>query len=410
MKLPADWKNDFPVFANNPRLIYLDSAATALKPRSVIDKITEYYAKYPANIHRGIYRISEKATEEYEESRIAVKKFINASRFEEIIFTRNTTESVNLIAYSLGRQMVGPDDEIVTTVMEHHSNFVPWQVLAHETGAIFKVVDINNDGCLDVNISNLAGIITKRTKILALAYVSNVLGTVNPVKEIIRAAKKINPKIITVVDAAQAIPHIPVDVRDLDCDFLAFSGHKMLGPTGIGVLYGKYNLLNNMFPFNFGGGMIKEVTIEKTEFPPPPARFEAGTPAIAEVIGLGEAVKYLQAIGIKNVSQYENELTSVAVKYLTAAFGDNIRILGPKDVGKRVGVIAFTFKNYHPHDIAQILDEDDICIRAGHHCAMPVHKRYGLTASARMSLYLYNDYKDIEKVIAGLKKAEKILK
>ena len=410
MKLSVDWKNDFPVFANNPGLVYLDSAATSLKPQPVVDKIAEYYVQYPANIHRGIYRLSEKATEEYEKSRITVMKFVNAGRFEEIIFTRNTTESINLIAYSLGRQIVGPDDEIVTTVMEHHSNFVPWQVLADETGAIFKVVDINDDGCLDVNTSNLAGIITKRTKILALAYVSNVLGTINPVKEIIRAAKKINPEIITVVDAAQAVPHIPVDVRDLGCDFLAFSGHKVLGPTGIGVLYGKFNLLNNMFPFNFGGGMIKEVTIEKTEFPPPPARFEAGTPAIAEAIGLGEAVKYLQAIGIKNVSQYENELTSVAVKHLTATFGDNIRILGPKDVSDRVAVIAFTFKNYHPHDIAQILDEDGICIRAGHHCAMPVHQRYGLTASARMSLYLYNDYKDIEKVITGLKKVEKILK
>ncbi len=403
-------KRDFPVFIHNPGLVYLDSAATSLKPQSVIDKLAEYYTKYPANIHRGIYRISEKATEEYEKSRIAVMEFVNARRFEEIIFTRNTTESINLIAYSLGRQIVGADDEIVTTVMEHHSNFVPWQVLADEAGAVFKVVDINGDGCLDVNTSNLAGIITKRTKILALAYVSNVLGTVNPVKKIIRAAKKINPKIITVVDAAQAVPHMPVDVRDLGCDFLAFSGHKMLGPTGIGVLYGRYDLLNSMFPFNFGGGMIKEVTIEKTEFPPPPARFEAGTPAIAEAIGLGEAIKYLQTTGMDKIAAYEKKLTAYAIKHLIESFGADIRVLGPKTADNRVGVLTFAFKNYHPHDIAHILGEENICIRAGHHCAMPVHNRFGLAASARMSLYLYNDYYDIDKLIDGLKKVKKILK
>ncbi len=402
-------KQDFPVFDNIKGLVYMDSGATSLKPKPVIARMTEYYENYPASVHRGIYKISEKATAAFENSRNAVKQFINACRDEEIIFTRNTTEAINLIAYSLGRKIIGPDDEIVTTIMEHHSNFIPWQQLAIENGATFKVVDITDEGFLDLNLNNLNGIITNKTKILALTSVSNVLGTINPVKEIIKAAKRINPKIITIIDAAQAVPHMKVDVSDLGCDFLAFSGHKMLGPTGVGVLWGRYDLLDEMFPFNFGGGMVEQVTIENTRFLPPPAKFEAGTPAIADVIGLGEAIKYLQTIGMDDIAVYERELVDDLIKQLIKSFNGNIRILGPQDASKRTGLVSFTFKNYHPHDIAQILDEEGICVRAGHHCAMPLHKRYGLAASTRMSLYIYNDKEDIDKAIEGLVKVDKIL-
>ena len=293
-------KSDFPIFKNIPSLVYLDSTATSLKPKPVIDKEIEYYEKYSANVFRGVYKISEKATEEYEETRKIIRKFINAKKTEEVIFTRSTTESLNLIAYSLGRKIINKGDEIVTTIMEHHSNFVTWQVLAGEIGAKFKVINITDQGFLDLGldniknqklkIKNLEQVITRKTKIFALTYVSNVLGTINPIKEIVMAAKKINPKVIVVVDAAQAVPHMKVDVQDLGCDFLAFSSHKMLGPTGIGVLWGRYELLDQMFPFNFGGEMIQEVYIDKTIFKGPPHKFEAGTPHIAGVIALKESI------------------------------------------------------------------------------------------------------------------------
>lgn len=403
-------KSDFPIYKHRPNLTYLDSTATSLKPKQVLSKLNEYYENYSANIYRGVYHLSEKATAEYEKTREIVAKFIGAHRSEEIIFTRNTTESINLVAYALGRKLIDKDSEIVTSVMEHHSNFVPWQQLAIENGATFKVIDVTDDGYLDLNLKNLSGVVTKKTKILALTYVSNVLGTINSIKEIIAAAKKINPQIITVIDAAQAVPYMKVDVADLGCDFLAFSSHKMLGPTGVGVLWGKYSLLKDMYPFNFGGEMINEVYIDRTTFKNPPQKFEAGTPAIAEVIALKEAVSYLQKVGLNNIRSHEYELTNYALTGLKEEFGKDLRIYGPGDANDKGGIIAFTYKNYHPHDIAQILDEDNICIRAGHHCAMPLHTRFKIQASARMSFGIYNDSNDVDKLIKGLHKVNKILK
>ncbi len=400
-------KNDFPIFKHNPRLIYLDSTATSLKPNSVIDKEIEYYQKYSANVFRGVYKVSEKATKEYEETREVVAKFINSKRTEEVVFTRNTTESINLVAYSLGRKIINSKDEIVTTIMEHHSNFVPWQVLASEIGATFKIVDIDDQGYLESG--DLSSIISRKTKIFALTYVSNVLGTVNPIKEIIKATRKINPNVIVIVDAAQAVPHLKVDVQDLDCDFFAFSSHKMLGPTGVGVLWGKYELMDEMFPFNYGGEMISEVYVNRTTFQPPPLKFEAGTPHIAGVIALKEAVRYLEQLGMENIRNHEIKLVDYTFKKIKENFPDKIKIFGPSIINNRGGVITFTFEGYHPHDIGQILDEENIAIRVGHHCAMPLHERLGINASCRASFYLYNNKDDVDKLVDGLKKVEKIL-
>lgn len=399
-------KKDFPIFDSNPGLVYLDSTATSLKPKAVINKINEYYSKYSANIFRGVYRISEKATEEYEETREIVAKFIGAKSPREVVFTRNTTESINLVAYSLGRQIIREGDEILTTVMEHHSNFVPWQVLTAETGAVLKILEIDKDGYL---VGDFDRIITKKTKILALTYVSNVLSTINPVKEIIAKAKKINPEIITVVDAAQATPHMEINVIDLGCDFLVFSSHKMLGPTGVGVLWGKYDLLDRMFPFIYGGEMISEVFLDRTEFKKPPHKFEAGTPAIAEVIALKEAVNYLEGIGLENIRNHEEDVIKYAINKLGKTFGDRITIIGPKDSKNRGGIVAFTYKGYHAHDVASLLDEENIAVRAGHHCAMPLHERLSITASLRASFYIYNSKEDVDRLVSGLERVQKIL-
>ena len=401
-----DIKKQFPIFKNIPNLVYLDSPASSLKPKQVIDKEIEYYQHYGVNIFRGIYPISEKGTFEFEETRLIVSKFINANRPEEIIFTRNATESLNLLAYSLGRKIVEPGDEIVTTIMEHHSNFVPWQVLTGEVGATFKVVDINDEGYLEANWSE---IITKKTKILALTYISNVLGTINPIKEIIIAAKKINPNVITIVDAAQAVPHLKIDVQDLGMDFIVFSSHKMLGPTGVGVLWGKEKILKEMYPFMYGGDMISEVYIDKTTFKDPPHKFEAGTPAIGQVIALKEAIKFLDKIGLDNIIKHEEKLTDYCFKLLELTFKEKIKIFGPKNPSNKCGVVSFSFKGFHPHDIAQILADDGVCVRAGHHCAMPLHTRLNIPATVRASFYIYNDESDVEKLVKGLKKVKKIL-
>jgi len=406
-------KKNFSIFQKQPDLVYLDSTATSLKPKIVINKIKEYYEEYSANVFRGIYPMSEKATIEFEETREIVSKFINANKSEEIVFTRNATESLNLLAYSLGRKIVEPGDEIVTTIMEHHSNFVPWQVLAGEVGAIFKVIDIDEEGYLEFRIQNselLKQIITKKTKILALTYVSNVLGTINPIKEIISEFKRINPKIIVIVDAAQAVPHLKIDVHDLGADFIVFSSHKMLGPTAVGVLWGKERLLKEMYPFMYGGDMIDEVYIDRTTYKNPPHKFEAGTPAIGEIIALKEAVKFLDKIGMDNIQIHEKKITDFAINRLTNTFGQSIKIYGPKNIEDRGGIVSFTFDKFHPHDIAQILADDGICVRAGHHCAMPLHTRLNVPATVRASFYLYNDERDVNKLIEGLKKVKEILK
>src|SRR3989344_5310677 len=364
-------KKDFPIFTHHPDLVYLDSAATSLKPQSVIDKITEYYSHYSVNIHRGIYALSEKATQEYEETRKITAEFIGAKDQSEIIFTRNATESLNLIAYSLGYQLVSKNDEIVTTVIEHHSNFVPWQILASEKNAIFKVIDINDEG--ELKIKNEKGkmtldhIITKKTKILTLTYISNVLGVINPIKEIVKAAKEINPSIVVIVDGTKAIPHI------------------------------KINHLNSMRPFNYGGGTIREVSIEKTVFKDVPDKFEAGTPHIAGVIAFKRAIEYLSNLGMENIAFHTKMLTSYTFTRLQEEFGENIRFFVSPQLSDISGIVSFVFKNFHPHDIAQIADEENIAIRAGHHCAMPLHTRLGITATVRASFYIYNDEEDVEK-------------
>ena len=400
-------KKDFPIFKKNPDLIYLDSGATSLKPQSVIDAVSEYYCEYSANIKRGIYTISEKATEKYEKAREIVAKFIGANT-NEVIFTRNTTESINLLMYSLGSNIVGKNDEVVVTIMEHHSNFVPWQQLCLNTGASFKIINLDSNYHLSIDGSALEKIITKRTKILSLTHVSNVLGTINPIKEIVEQAKKINPEIIVIVDGAQAVPYLEVDVKHLGCDFYAFSGHKMMGPTGVGVLWGKKEILEKMEPFMFGGDMIREVKLESTTFAEVPEKFEAGTPAIAEAIGLASAVSYLQSVGLQNIHEYELKLAKLYKEKLNKELGDKITFYGPKI--PEIGILSFTIDGLHPHDLASILNDDNIAVRAGHHCAMQLHTSLGLSGTSRISLNIYNSEEEVELVVASIVKAVNLLK
>lgn len=400
-------KKDFPIFEKKPELIFLDSASTTLKPRVVVDALVEYYEQYSANIKRGVYKISEKATEEYEKTRDIVAEFIGADR-EEVIFTRNTTESINLVMYALGTNIVSKGDEIVVGIENHHSHFVPWQQLALNTGAILKVLDPITHFNVSLHHSVLGGAITKRTKILALTHVSNVLGTVNPVKEIISAVRRINPKIITVIDGAQAVPHTIVNVKELGCDFYAFSGHKMLGPTGVGVLWGRKNLLQEMVPFLYGGEMIRAVHLDHTEFADLPEKYEAGTPAIAEVIALKHAVTYLTKVGLKAIRTHEVELAQKTKKLLEGEFRNHITFYGPNI--PQSGIVSFNMNGVHAHDLASLLDKDGICIRAGHHCTMPLHSQLGISSSARASFYLYNNDEEIDYFVKSLQKAFSLFK
>lgn len=416
------YRADFPLLKqkiNRKRIVYLDSAATALKPRPVIDAINSYYTEYTANVFRGLYQLSEKATRKYEEVREKVASFINAKSVAEIIFTRSATEAINLVAYAWGRINLNEGDEIATTIMEHHSNFVPWQQLCLENGATLKIVDIDENGKLGTAVPagrqenwELGNIISKRTKLVAITHVSNVLGTINPVKEIAEQIKRVNPKCLVLVDGAQAAPHMKVDVQELSCDFYAFSGHKMLGPTGIGVLWGRKELLEQMAPFNFGGEMIVEVHLDRTKFKHPPHKFEAGTPHIAGVIGLGAAIDYLTSLGMDKIRKHEVKLTEYVLGKLREV--RKIRVYGPKNAELRGGVVAFNVINkkgkvIHAHDVAQVLNEDNICIRSGHHCTMPLHERLGVPASARASFYIYNTEEDMDMLIKGIKKVIKKL-
>ena len=399
-------RHDFPLLQrriNGKPIVYLDSTATALKPQSVIDAVNHYYTECTANVFRGIYTISEEATAGYEHGRELVAKFIN-SPTEEIIFTRNATESLNLIAYSWVPYHVGKGDRMVTTMMEHHSNFVPWQQYAKRIGATFDVMPITDDGRL--SIADLPKYITKQTKLFAFTAVSNVLGTINPVKDITKAVKKLNPECLVVVDAAQAVPHMPVDVQDWGADAVAFSGHKMLGPSGIGVLWMKKEHLETMTPFLYGGDMIREVHVKETLFNDLPHRFEAGTPYIEGVMGIGAAVAYLQKIGMKQVREHEKMITTYALKALEKIPG--ITIYGPKDPAIRAGVIAFRMTGIHPHDVAQILDKDNVCVRVGYHCAMPLHEYLEVGATVRASFYVYTTKEDIDALVQGILKVKKM--
>lgn len=399
-------KKDFPIFKqkiNGHPLVYLDSAATSQKPQYVLDAVNDYYKKYNANVRRGIYPLAEKATAKVEQVRRQVKTFINAKSEKEIIFVRNSTEALNLIMYSFESHNISAGDRVMTTIAEHHSNFVPWQQLCKQKKAVMEVLDITENFTLAVDQISF-----KHISLLAIGHVSNVLGTINPIKAIIKKAKKENPNIFVVVDAAQSVPHIAVDVQDLDCDFLVFSGHKMLAGTGIGILYGKEKLLSSMQPFLFGSDMIKEVTIDHTIFDNLPGKFEAGTPDIAGIVSLGTAIEYLEKVGMKNIQKTEKKLTDYALEKLKLI--DGLVIYGPKNLEGRSGVISFTLGGIHAHDVAQVLGDMGICVRAGHHCAMPLHKRLGIVASVRASFYLYNDEKDIDRLITGLQKVRKIFK
>ena len=399
------YRADFPVLARRVRdkpLVYLDNGATSQKPRQVIDVLDEYYCGYNSNIHRGVHTLSELATEAYEAARKKIQTFINAASHQEIIFVRGTTEGINLVAQSYGRSRLGAGDEIIISEMEHHSNIVPWQLLCEQTGALLKVIPINDAGELDMDeYKNLLG---EHTRIVAIGHISNALGTINPVAEITALAHAAGA--VTVIDGAQAAPHTRLDMAALDCDFYAFSGHKLFGPTGIGVLYGKQALLDAMPPYHGGGDMIKMVTFEKTLYNDLPYKFEAGTPYIAGVIGLGAAVDYVNDVDMDSIRDYEHGLLQYATE--AAASVPGLKLIGT--AAEKAGILSFVIDGIHPHDLGTILDHDGIAIRTGHHCAMPVMERYGIPATARASFAFYNTREEVDKLVTGIDKATNIFK
>jgi cysteine desulfurase/selenocysteine lyase len=405
LRTAAEIRNDFPILARQVHgkpLVYLDSASSSQKPRAVIEAMSTYYETYHANVHRGVYEISEEATARMEKARVKVARFINARRSKQVIFTRNTTESINLVAYSWGNTNITAGDLIVLTEMEHHSNLVPWQLLAQRTGARLEFVPVTGEGLLNLDVYEQ--LLQQQPKLVAFTHMSNVLGTINPAQQMIARAHSAGA--VVLLDAAQSVPHQHVDVQALDVDFLCFSSHKMLGPTGIGVLYGKRDLLEAMPPFMGGGSMIRKVELRESTWDDLPWKFEAGTPAIAEAIGLGAAVDYLNSLGMENVMQHEKEITVYALAQLQAVPG--LTIYGP-DVTKRGGVISFTLADIHPHDLASILDQEmGVAIRAGHHCAQPLMERFNLAATARASFYVYTVREDIDALVRGLHKALQI--
>jgi cysteine desulfurase/selenocysteine lyase len=389
-------KKDFPIFKNRKNLVYLDSAATSQKPKQVIEAIKEFYENSNANAGRGVYALSEEATELYNKSRISVAKFINSER-EEIIFTKSATDSLNKLALVIDKITGKEKNEVVLTEMEHHSNLIPWQQLAKRKNWKLKFIKINKDFSLDLEDAKQK--LTDKTAILSFSHISNTLGTVNPAKELIKIARQKN--VLTVIDAAQSVPHMEVDVKSLDCDFLVFSGHKMLSAFGIGVLYGKKELLEKLPPFEFGGGMIKTVSLDSTEFAEIPERFEAGTQDVASAVSLSSAISYLEKIGMRNIELYEKQLSDYAIKKLKTIGG--IKLYTPKD---NSGIISFNISSLHPHDVASLLSDFKICVRAGHHCTMPLMKTLGLQGTVRISFYIYNTFEDIDKLIEGIKKVK----
>ena len=400
-----DYRRDFPILEQTVRgkpLVYLDNAATAQKPRRVIKALDEYYRDYNSNIHRGVHTLSEQATEAYEGARKKIQTFINAASHQEIIFVRGTTEGINLVAQSYGRSRLQPGDEIIISAMEHHSNIVPWQLVCEQTGAILKVIPINDAGELEMD--EYKRLLSDKTRIVAVVHISNALGTINPIAEITAQAHAAGA--VVVIDGAQAAPHTRLDVADLDCDFYTFSGHKLFGPTGIGVLYGKQALLDAMPPYHGGGDMIKMVTFEKTLYNDLPYKFEAGTPYIAGVIGLGAAVEYVNDVDLDRIQDYEHELLEYATR--AAASVPGLRLIGT--AAQKAGILSFVLDGIHPHDLGTILDHDGIAIRTGHHCAMPVMERYGIPATARASFAFYNTAEEVDTLITGIGKARNIFK
>ncbi len=398
-------RKDFPILKqriHGKPLVYLDNAATSQKPQIVIDTVGRYYSALNSNIHRGIHFLSEEATGAFEDARCKVRDFLHAADTREIIFVRGTTEAINLVAQSYGRAFLKPGDEIVLSAMEHHSNIVPWQLHCEQVGARLRVLPINDAG--ELLIDDLESMLTGRTRLIAVAHVSNVLGTINPVERVIQTAHR--RSIPVLLDGAQAVPHVKVDVQELDCDFYVFSGHKLFGPTGVGILYGKAQLLEKMPPYQGGGRMISLVTFEKTHYNSLPYKFEAGTPHIAGGIGLGAAIDYLSAVGLEAVSAYEHELLGYATERLSAIPG--VRIIGT--AREKASVLSFVIDAIHPHDIGTILDREGIAIRAGHHCAMPLMQRFGVPATARASLAFYNTREEVDSLIAAIHKVKEVFR
>lgn len=399
----ASLRGDFPILHGTNRgnpLVYLDSAASAQKPKQVIDAIAKFYSHDYANIHRGIYELSERATKLYEDTRAQVKQFINAKHAEEIVFVRGTTEGINLVAQSFGRSQWKVGDEVILSGMEHHSNIVPWYLLKEALGIVIKVIPVTDDGALDLNAYQQ--LFSSRTKLVAVTHASNVLGTINPINEMTAIAHA--HQVPVLVDGAQAVPHMPVDVQALDCDFYVFSAHKLYGPTGIGVLYGKRHLLDAMPPYQGGGDMIETVAFEKVTFAKSPQKFEAGTPNIAGVIGLREAMHYVQSIGMQHIYQHEQNLLAYSLPKLTAI--PEMRLIGT--ASPKVGVISFVLDSVHPHDIGTVLDHEGIAVRAGHHCAMPLMERFNVPATVRASFGIYTNEQDIDALIKAIELAARL--
>jgi cysteine desulfurase/selenocysteine lyase len=404
---PTALREQFPILATRTPtgrpLVYLDNAATTQHPRRVIQTLVDTYEKTYANVHRGIHWLSDHTTDLYEAARETVRAFLHARRTTEIIFTRGTTEAINLVARSWGDDHVGPGDVVLLTEMEHHSNIVPWQQLAARRGATIRFVPITDDGRLDLD--GLHRLLDERTRLVAITAVSNVLGTINALPPIVRAAHAVGA--VVLVDAAQAVPHQPLDVQALDADFVAFSGHKMLGPSGVGVLYGRQEVLEAMPPFLGGGGMIRRVRLDGFEPADLPAKFEAGTPPIVGAIGLGAAIDFLREVGLDAIHEHEQQLTTRAHELLADLRG--VRLLGPPPADKG-GIVSFTIEGIHAHDIAQLLDRQGIAVRAGHHCAMPLHQRLGIPASTRASFYLYNTLDEVEQLAGGLREVKRVFR
>lgn len=399
-------RSDFPILTQEVRpgvpLIYLDNGATSQKPQIVLQAMDQYYRMYNANVHRGVHAFSERATSAYEGARAKVRDFIHAAHAQEIIFTRNTTESINLVAYAWGMWALKPGDEIITTEMEHHANLVPWQMVAERQGAKVRYIPVTPDGLLDLDGYNKL-LESGKVRLVSVAHVSNVLGTINPVDEITKRAHAAGA--LMMIDAAQSAPHMPLDVQALDVDFAAFSAHKMVGPNGIGVLYGKRAILNEMPPFLTGGSMISQVTLERTTFADLPQKFEAGTPAVAEAIGLGAAIDYLKGVGLDAIHQHETAMVNYAMQQLEEVPG--LKVFGP-GADKRAGLVSFTMQGVHPHDIAAGLDSAGIAVRAGHHCAMPLHDKFGIPATVRASFYLYNTPGEVDQLVRALSEVRAI--